>query len=47
MSHSRDGRKRGEIKNAREKNREEKGKFQRRQGDREIKALVMAYLKKE
>lgn len=40
MSDDRDGRNRGEIKNAREKNKE---RFQKRQEDMRIKALVEAY----
>lgn len=47
MSDDRDERNRGEIATAREKTREEKGRFQMKQGDMKIMALVEAYPRKE
>lgn len=47
MSDDRDERNRGEIATAREKTREEKGRFQMKQGDMKIMALVEAYLGKK
>lgn len=47
MSDDRDERNRGEIATAREKTREEKERFQMKQGDMKIMALVEAYPRKE